>query len=99
MEVRFVIQGGGKENRVRLKIDGSGLQAEELSLAGTTVSEPASFAFQTVLEVRLSLAALGVPAGHPARIQLSVWQDGLPMDALPQQGFIEASTAEIGEWG
>lgn len=99
MEVRFVIQGGGKENRVRLKINGSGLQAEELSLAGSTVSEPASFAFQTVLEVRLSLAALGVPAGHPARIQLSVWQDGLPMDALPQQGFVEASTAEIGEWG
>jgi hypothetical protein len=58
----------------------------------------AEAAFETVLEVRLSLAALGVAQGRSLRFQLSMWRDGLPMDALPQQGLIEVSTAEPSDW-
>jgi hypothetical protein len=27
-----------------------------------------------------------------------MWRDGLPLDALPQQGLIEVSTAEPSDW-
>jgi len=32
-------------------------------------------------------------------LQLSLWQDALPLDALPHEGWIRLSTAEPSEWG
>jgi alpha-amylase/alpha-mannosidase (GH57 family) len=54
-------------------------------------------AFTRILEVRLSLAALGVKEGHGLRFQFSLWQGGLPMDAVPQQGWLEMRTTEPAE--
>ena len=61
-------------------------------------SHPVEAAFVRVLEMRISLAAAGIQTGHSLRFQVSLWKDGLPMDALPQQGWIEFSTAEVVEW-
>jgi hypothetical protein len=55
-------------------------------------------AFARVAEVRLSLAAFGIPFGHTVHFQLSLWKAGLPLDALPAQGWIQAATAESVEW-
>jgi hypothetical protein len=41
---------------------------------------------------------VGVAAGHDLRFQLSLWRGGLPMEALPPQGWIEFSTAEPADW-
>ncbi len=46
-------------------------------------------AYARVLEVKLPLQSLGAATGRPVRFQLSVWEAGLPMDAVPQQGWIE----------
>ena len=54
--------------------------------------------FGKVCEVRFSLASAGIAIGQEVRFQLSLWQGGLPMDALPPQGWIEFSTAEPMEW-
>ena len=54
-------------------------------------------AFARILEVRISLAALGVKDGHGLRFQFSLWQGGLPMDAVPQQGWLEMRTTEPAE--
>jgi alpha-amylase/alpha-mannosidase (GH57 family) len=51
-----------------------------------------------VCEVRVPLASAGVPLGHDFRFQISLWQGGLPVDALPPQGWIEFSTSESTEW-
>jgi len=51
-----------------------------------------------VLEARLSLAALGVRGGAPVRFQFSLWQGGLPMDAVPQQGWIEMTSGDRDDW-
>jgi hypothetical protein len=48
----------------------------------------AECAFQNILE-----AGAPVPGGKPGetvRLQFSLWKDGLPMDAVPQQGWLEA---------
>jgi Glycosyl hydrolase family 57 len=55
-------------------------------------------AFGTICELRLPLEAMGIPAGHVVKFQVSLWQGGLPMDALPPQGWIEFSTAEPADW-
>ena len=60
--------------------------------------QTAEFNFHRILEARLSLAALGITPGQPVHFQLSLWQDGLPMDALPPQGWLECSTAEPSDW-
>ncbi len=54
-------------------------------------------AFARILEMRLSLAALGVKRGHGLRFQFSLWQAGLPMDAIPQQGWLEMRTTDPAE--
>ena len=53
--------------------------------------------FQNILEAAIPFAALGVAAGPPLRFQFSLWKDGLPMDAVPVQGWLEAPTSE-GDW-
>ena len=52
-------------------------------------SEGVECAFARVLEVRIPLAAAGVADGRGVRFQFSLWQGGLPLDAVPQQGWIE----------
>jgi len=47
-----------------------------------------------ILELRVSLPALGVPPGGGLRFQFSLWQGGLPMDAIPQQGWLEMRTTD-----
>lgn len=55
-------------------------------------------AFATVSELKLALPPLGISPLRTIEFQLSLWQCGLPMDALPPQGWIELSTAEPVEW-
>jgi hypothetical protein len=61
------------------------------------VADPAGAeaAFSKVLEVRLPLEA----PGQPAKVQISLWRDGLPMDALPVHGWLECCLVEPREWG
>jgi len=49
-------------------------------------------AFQRILELRFPLSAAGADAGRGVRFQLSLWHGGLPVDAVPQQGWIEMAT-------
>jgi alpha-amylase/alpha-mannosidase (GH57 family) len=51
-------------------------------------------AFNRILEARIPLAPLGVAPGAGLRFQFSLWQAGLPMDALPPQGWLELKTTD-----
>jgi alpha-amylase/alpha-mannosidase (GH57 family) len=92
---------GGREPATTVTI-ALGSRSATLDEARFTAPEHAAHAveaaFDSVLEVRLSLAALGVAQGHSLHFQLSMWREGLPVDALPQQGWIELSTAEPSDW-
>ena len=61
--------------------------------AGAAASEdPVECAFLRILEARFPLASAGVGRGGGVRFQLSLWHGGLPVDAVPQQGWLEMST-------
>jgi len=76
----------------------SGGRATLLDCSPAEAASSAAFAFQKVLEARLPLASLGAACGDQLRLQLSLWSNGLPLDALPQQGWLEISSAEPAEW-
>jgi alpha-amylase/alpha-mannosidase (GH57 family) len=63
------------------------------------VQDGIEFAFRKIFEARIPLSAIGASLRQPVRFQLSLWNNGLPFDALPAQGWLEASTAEPSEWG
>jgi alpha-amylase/alpha-mannosidase (GH57 family) len=55
-------------------------------------------AYSRILEFRVGLDAVGVKPGGPVRFQLSLWKDGLPVDAAPQQGWLELAGTDPGAW-
>lgn len=57
------------------------------------------FAYSKIFEARVSLSQIGAASQQPVRFHLSIWQDGLPLDAVPQQAWLEVATAEPSEWG
>jgi alpha-amylase/alpha-mannosidase (GH57 family) len=74
-------------------------RALELRLASPATSgEPLACAFGRVLEVRVALASLGVVEGGSLSFQMSLWQGGLPMDAVPQQGWVHLVSTNPAEW-
>jgi alpha-amylase/alpha-mannosidase (GH57 family) len=55
-------------------------------------------AYRKIFELKVPLQPAGIQRGHSGRFQLSLWQGGLPMDALPPQGWIDFTTAEPMDW-
>ena len=67
---------------------------------GAAVTEdPVQCAYRQILEAGFPLAAMGVLPGHGVRFQLSLWAAGLPVDAVPQQGWLEMQTTNVDEMG
>ena len=81
MEVRANVQGltGAPPVAAAIVFEGSHVRG----------SEGVECAFVRVLEVKVPLGAAGVADGRGVRFQFSLWQGGLPLDAVPQQGWIE----------
>jgi hypothetical protein len=72
-------------------------QTEHLTVSFTPAGgiargiEGAECGFARVLELKIPTLSLGVSREGAVRFQLSVWETGLPMDAIPQQGWIEVT--------
>ncbi len=101
MEARLNITAGrGVSSEITVRFDYGRAKVTEMKLAGTR--EPArgavEFGFKNILEARLSLDALGAQSSEPVRFQFSLWQGGLPMDAVPQQDWIEVAPADELDW-
>jgi alpha-amylase/alpha-mannosidase (GH57 family) len=95
LRVDFV-EGGLHGTEVRLLIsaaDGAENASAVLALErGGRVLEstaPVECACRKILEVAVPLSAVGVYNGGRVRFQFSLWQHGLPVEAVPQEGWIE----------
>jgi alpha-amylase/alpha-mannosidase (GH57 family) len=100
MEARLTLrpEGGGGASTLVLCLDHGGAHVERAEFAGRAGAKTAECALRRVLEVRIPLEALGVKPGSLLRLQFSLWQGGLPMDAIPQQGWITIPTGDPSEW-
>jgi alpha-amylase/alpha-mannosidase (GH57 family) len=101
MEARLTVESpdGQSAGRVVLLFSDANVSVKEQRLAAppATGVVPIECAFSGVLEVRLSLPALGLAPGSGLRFQFSLWQGGLPMDAAPQQGWLLMRTTDPAE--
>jgi alpha-amylase/alpha-mannosidase (GH57 family) len=90
MEARLTAQpfDGWKTSRVTITIAGGAARVTESDVPGTEC------AFNRILEARIPLTPVGVASGAGLRFQFSLWQAGLPMDALPPQGWLELKTTD-----
>jgi alpha-amylase/alpha-mannosidase (GH57 family) len=81
----------GMEARITVQ-SANGAAEKELGirfLGGTVeVEAPLECACGRILEAKIPLAAVGIPEHGGVRFQFSLWQGGLPMDAVPQQGWL-----------
>ena len=57
------------------------------SFVTSTAFPGAACAFLQILEAGVPVAS---EPDQPIRFQFSLWKDRLPMDAIPQQGWLEA---------
>ncbi|MDQ6678577.1 MAG: glycoside hydrolase, partial [Acidobacteriota bacterium] len=74
-----------------------GEQAVALHLERGTVTVshsafPVRCAYQSILEVQVPLAQVQTDREHSLRFNASFWHKGLPVDALPQHGWLEVKT-------
>ena len=92
MEARLNLQAlaDGRSNHVTVQFANGGHVVEKLE-------PPAEAALRSVLEVRIPLAVASVAKGAGVRFQFSLWQGGLPIDAVPHQGWIEMRTTDPAE--
>lgn len=82
----------GSEVRILVKNGDTELPLRSVPLNGN--AEGVESVCGKVCEIRLQLTEPGVPYGQQIRFQLSLWQGGLPVEALPSQGSIALSPAE-----
>ena len=99
MEAQVSIQSADQLRANALTVDFQGGQArlKETRLSGSGDCAGANGAecrFGRVLELKLPLCALGIAPGAGLRFQFSLWQGGLPMDAVPQQGWLEMRSTD-----
>jgi hypothetical protein len=97
VEARIAIQPAAQGSaahlvHVRLEEGAAAVVQSDLS-----AGEP-EVALGKIFEMRVPLDGVGVKFGQSLRFQLSLWQGGLPLDALPQQGWLELSTADPSDW-
>ena len=99
MQARLRVQSldGALTSSLNIVFTHEGVAVAEEDLAGGIAPGAVECAFVRVLEVRASLAAMGIARGAGLKIQLSLWQGGLPIDALPQQGWLEMRTTDPAE--
>ncbi|MGB9605511.1 MAG: hypothetical protein ACPL88_06485, partial [Bryobacteraceae bacterium] len=99
LEARFVIEPlkpGAPAASYRIALT-HGL-CSVLEASPQAAASGAAFVCQHILEARIPLESIGAASGDRLRVQLSLWRNGLPLDALPYQGWLEISTAEPAEW-
>ncbi|HYM12060.1 MAG TPA: glycoside hydrolase family 57 protein [Bryobacterales bacterium] len=89
--------------RISLRLSEGGVEVSEVAITdGDTAAQPSDrkqleARLGRILEVRVPLDLLPHDGGK-LRFQFSLWQEGLPIDALPTEGWIEMDLAEPGDW-
>ena len=57
------------------------------------------YSWVKILEMGIALARLGDTETGSVGFQFSLWRDGLPVDAVPQHGWLELKTTDPDAWG
>ena len=98
-EIRVNTDG---ESRARLHatVGAGGVKAVEFWKGGESLLVPlgtgdqVQVAFQKVFELRLDYSILGVMPHERISLQVAIWLNGLPLQVLPQEGWLALELTE-----
>jgi alpha-amylase/alpha-mannosidase (GH57 family) len=89
-EARFVVQPaeGGSENQFVVHLTSDGVKTPDR----------VECAFGRIFEAKVPLELVRIPERAGLRFQFSLWQGGLPVEAIPQQGWLRMPTTNPEEF-
>ena len=103
-EIRVNINGASRA-RLHAAISGESVKAVEFWKGGESLPVPqgtgdqVKVAFSKVFELRLAYTILGVSPHERISVQGSIWLDGLPLQVLPQEGWLALElTEDLTSW-
>jgi hypothetical protein len=88
---------GDQSVRLEADISHGKLRGWKLGENGRQEEDGFQVGIDSIFECRAPLKALNAAMGSRLRIRFSLWRDGLPLDALPQEGAIELMVAPESE--
>ena len=91
-EVRLNVKSAQAENELRFQLHSDGAKLE------TTAEGAVACAYLRIFEMSAPLKSFGARATEQVGLQLSLWRDGLPLEAAPAQGWLEFTPSEPAEW-
>jgi alpha-amylase/alpha-mannosidase (GH57 family) len=93
--IETVNSGSNGNQTVRLEADISKGKLHGWKLGDNGQPQEAGFkvGIESIFECQTPLARLNAAVGSRLRVRFSLWRDGLPLDALPQEGAIEVQVA------
>jgi hypothetical protein len=68
-------------------------ESKEAAIASASQPRGVAVALGRILEVKLPMALLGAQEGFRFHLRFVLYRDRLPLDALPQEGWLEVSVA------
>jgi hypothetical protein len=97
MEAQLTIQSleGDRNSGVAFRFGPGAVHVVRTEMAANLQNEslkPVECALGRVFEARIALQAMAIASGGGLRFQFSLWQGGLPIDAIPQQGWLAMPT-------
>ncbi len=99
VDLRIAVEGA-QTVRVSVRTSGGKLISSECWLADAsgapkgTGGDAIALAFERVFELRADFGVLGVAPGQHLRFQISVWAGAIPLQAVPQEGWLSLMPAE-----
>jgi alpha-amylase/alpha-mannosidase (GH57 family) len=96
-EIRLRVQPGERQCEFTLLLASEGAEVIAAHCQEEAVRERIHTGYRQILECGIPLHAIGAVPEEPLRFQLSLWRDGLPLDAVPPQGAIEFVPAELAD--
>ncbi len=99
LELRLTVRASNAETEFRFALARDGAQLVSMTGRGTRHALPhVACAYRKIFECAVDLAGIDAPPSAPAAIQVSLWRDGLPLEAAPPHGWIEFVPGEPAEW-
>ncbi len=98
-EIRVNVDSESR-TRLHVAIGAETVKAVEFWRRGEAVLVPLAtgdqvkVAFRKVFEVRLAYSILGVAPHEQIKLQVSIWMNGLPLQILPQEGWLTLELTE-----
>ncbi|MGC8759142.1 MAG: glycoside hydrolase family 57 protein [Bryobacteraceae bacterium] len=99
LELRLTARASNAETEFRFALTREGAHLSSMTGRGSRHALPhVSCAYLRIFECAVDLESIGAQPSAPLQIQVSLWREGLPLEAAPPHGWIEFVPGEPAEW-